>query len=140
MTKIAFGNSRGQSVVEMTLMLPFLLILVGGATDWGLAFLASNVVQNAAREGARLAATLQNLEADDPRVLDAIDANIPDVGLFSSITRTNAAPTGAACEQAVTVQVSVNYSFTFLRLIGLKDPIPIEHSTTMRYERQSLVC
>src|SRR2546421_12812694 len=51
-------RNRGQSMVEFTQLLPLLLVLVGGASDLGLALFASHITQNAAREGARQAATL----------------------------------------------------------------------------------
>src|SRR2546422_8062605 len=50
-------NSRGQSITEFALVLPLLLVLVGGIVDFGLIFFIGQVIQNAAREGARIAAT-----------------------------------------------------------------------------------
>ena len=49
-------NTRGQSITEFALILPFVLVLIGGVVDFGLAFFVGYVVENAAREGARRAA------------------------------------------------------------------------------------
>lgn len=49
-------RSRGQSLVELALILPVLLFLVAGALDLGRVFFATITVTNAAREGAMQAA------------------------------------------------------------------------------------
>lgn len=49
-------NRRGNAVVEMALMLPLLLLIVFGITEFGRAWMAVNVMHTATREGARLAA------------------------------------------------------------------------------------
>ena len=50
-------KERGQSVVEMALVATLLLSLVGGVVDFGSAFHHYIIITNAAREGARYAAT-----------------------------------------------------------------------------------
>ena len=47
------GQERGAELIEMALVLPLLLLIVGGIIDFGLLFREFNVVTNAAREGAR---------------------------------------------------------------------------------------
>lgn len=51
-------GERGQSLVEMTLAIPFLLILIWGIVEVGNALLTYVTVSNTAREGARFAASL----------------------------------------------------------------------------------
>jgi Flp pilus assembly protein TadG len=46
-------SQRGAVAVEFALVLPILLLLVLGGIDWGYYFFASQIVSNAAREGAR---------------------------------------------------------------------------------------
>jgi Flp pilus assembly protein TadG len=128
---------KGQAIVEFTLVLPFLLILVGGAVDWGMAFFTSHTVQNAAREGARIAVTLPSLDAPDPRVMTTVQQKLPSVALFSGFEITNTTPSGPTCGEEVTVSVSGTYNFTFLRLIGFTS-MPVSRSVTMRYEQQAL--
>lgn len=49
-------NSRGQSLVEMALILPFLLAFVGGATDFARAFQASITLESSVRNAAEYVA------------------------------------------------------------------------------------
>lgn len=50
------ARQRGAAAVEFALVLPFLLMMVLGAIDWGWYFFVREVVTNAAREGARAGA------------------------------------------------------------------------------------
>ena len=54
---------RGQALVEFGLALPILILLLVGIFDLGRAVYAFNTVNNAAREGARLAIVDQNCNA-----------------------------------------------------------------------------
>jgi Flp pilus assembly protein TadG len=47
-------SERGAELVEFALVLPLLLVLIGGIIDFGFLFQRYEVVTNAAREGARL--------------------------------------------------------------------------------------
>src|SRR5438128_5907192 len=49
-------NTRGQAVVEFTLIFMLLLVVAWIPTDFGLAFYTGQLASNAAREGARIAA------------------------------------------------------------------------------------
>jgi Flp pilus assembly protein TadG len=53
------SGERGAALLELALVLPLLLVVIAGIVDFGLAFQRFEVVNNAAREGARLG-TLQN--------------------------------------------------------------------------------
>ena len=46
-------GDRGAAAVELALILPVLLLLIGGVVDFGRAFFAQVVITNAAQEGAR---------------------------------------------------------------------------------------
>jgi Flp pilus assembly protein TadG len=52
-------STKGQSLTEFALILPFLLLLIGAVIDFGLAFFVSQMIENAARDGARVAATIR---------------------------------------------------------------------------------
>ena len=45
-------GSKGQSLVELALLMPFLLVLIIGALEFGRLFYTKIVITNAAREGA----------------------------------------------------------------------------------------
>ena len=50
------GADRGASAVELAIVLPVLLLVLGGIIDFGLAFTTQMAVTQAAREGARMVA------------------------------------------------------------------------------------
>ena len=133
------GNSRGTAAVEFALILLPLLLLIGGATDFGLAYFVSHIVQNAAREGARLAVTLQDLGANDSRVLPVVQSRIPDIGLFAAF-KDGITNTGINCasgkeeDKAVTVTVKGLYHYTFLRILPGFINVSMDRAVKMRYE------
>jgi Flp pilus assembly protein TadG len=53
-TRLARSNSRGQSIVELALVLPFLVVLVLGITELGYALLDSHIVTKLTRESSNL--------------------------------------------------------------------------------------
>ena len=57
-------SENGQAMVEMALVLPILLLLVGGIIDFGWLFYNKLALNNAAREGARYAAIHYHLSTD----------------------------------------------------------------------------
>ncbi len=50
-------QARGQSLVELAFMFPFLLLILSGALDLGRVYYAYITITNAAREGARYGAS-----------------------------------------------------------------------------------
>jgi Flp pilus assembly protein TadG len=61
-------RERGAAAVEMALVLPLLLLIVGGIVDFGRFFYTQNIVVNAAREGARSRALGYLIPASTDRV------------------------------------------------------------------------
>ena len=103
---------HGAAAVELALILPVLILLLGGIIDFGLAFNAQISATHAAREGARAAV----VEAPDPVSV----AN----AAFSAPAATGSASLAAGCggggEQARVV-VSVAYDPFFLAFLGGAD-------------------
>jgi Flp pilus assembly protein TadG len=131
----ALGGSRGAAAVEFAFILFPLLLVKGGATDFGLAYFVSHMVQNAAREGTRLAATLPGLQANDARVLPMVQSKLPDIGLFADFKSPEHITTGVICaSKEVTVTVSGIYKYTFLRIIGFTN-VSMDRFVVMRYEQ-----
>ena len=54
------GERRGQSLVEFAVILPFLMLLILGAIEFGFAFGHHLTLEYASREGARVGAALVN--------------------------------------------------------------------------------
>ncbi len=76
-------NERGAVLVEMALVVPILLVLFVGTVDYGLVLREYQVLQNAAKEGARLSimpdyciATAE--AANQGPILDAIRQRVVD--------------------------------------------------------------
>ena len=130
-------RNRGHSFIQLTLLLPFLLILVGGVMDLGIVVFAAYIAQNAAREGAQRAATLPtNPCTGSPNGKTIAETKVRISPLFNSFTATCSGPTvdPKTGQLQVTVSVSGLYSFSFLRFIGFRTPLTISGSATVRYE------
>src|SRR5207237_10118941 len=59
-------NQRGQSLVEIALITPLLLIALYIPMDFGIGLFMAHLVQNAAREGARIGTGLQKTGGSNP--------------------------------------------------------------------------
>ncbi len=56
MLRFLSGDERGQALVELAIALPLLILILMGIFEFGRAFYTYQVVTNASREGARVAA------------------------------------------------------------------------------------
>ena len=126
---------RGQSLIEFALILPLLITIMVGSFEFGLLFLTYHTVQNAGREGVRLAVVLPNLINNDPRVETRVSSLLPETGLYSSFQDgiTNNGISDCEVNDQVTVTITGTYTFFFLDIFGF-NPISINIPTTMRYE------
>lgn len=104
------SRETGQALVEFAMIAPFMFLLLFALVDFGRAFYTWLVVTNAAREGARVAATQQDTNAVVTRINDSIS------GLNSGalqITLTNVqGPRGQP------VEVDLVYDFAFVSPLG----------------------
>ena len=145
------SNKRGQALIEFAFILPFLLVIVGGIVDFGLAFFVGQVIVNAAREGARAGAVVRSIGKEfpsgeegtctvpcdsGPSILKVASAKIPDVGLFNGFTlESEFIPSDNINEDAVRVTVEGQHGWFLLQLIGF-EPITISRAAEMRWEWQ----
>ena len=60
MLKVKLTDQRGQSLIELALMAPFLLIALYIPVDFGVAMFKAHMAQNAAREATRLAVSTKD--------------------------------------------------------------------------------
>jgi Flp pilus assembly protein TadG len=131
-------RSKGQAVVEFTLVFLLFLAISWIPADFGLALFTGQLAQNASREGARLAAATSPFNAAN------IQTQVSNRISSALLTNTSINVTGPTCDptlnmQVVSVGVSGDYNFYFyqlLRLLGFPAPntLTISRSTTMRYE------
>ena len=79
MTRHAMRDRRGQSMVELALVLPVFLLLIIGLFDIGRAVYAYNTVANSARSAARVAIVNQDADAVRAAAIDeGVALNIED--------------------------------------------------------------
>lgn len=64
-------REAGAAAVEMAIVLPFLLLVIGGLIDFGRLFYTQIVLSNAAREGARMVAMGYSATDVNQRITDA---------------------------------------------------------------------
>jgi len=65
-------SAKGAELIEFALVLPVLLVVLGGILDMGFLFNNYAVITNAAREGARMAAVPGWVESDGVRSQDNV--------------------------------------------------------------------
>lgn len=96
-------RDQGAAAVEMALILPFLLLLLGGVIDFGLAFNARISLTHAARESTRVYALTKDLGAAESRATAAAP----------SVSGITASASPCVFGQPTTVTLTAPYQFIF---------------------------
>jgi Flp pilus assembly protein TadG len=142
------NNQRGQSIVEISLITPLLLIALYIPADFGVAFFIGNLTQTAAREGARIGSGLQKTGKFPDLVYDSKEADTVKTEVFSrmpsaltSKSVTVTFYTGTACMEFLEVTASGNYNYFLYQLIRLfggtaPNSVTISRTTQMHYKYQ----
>ncbi|MDX6655060.1 MAG: hypothetical protein QOH18_2407 [Solirubrobacterales bacterium] len=131
-------EARGQTTVEMALVLPLLVLVIFACLKVGMAFFTYEQVASAANAGARAAAVNHGA---DPTVAARVAAKAisPTVGLTDSeiaVTYVStAAPAGAAWSYPGTVTVTITHPVTFSFLGQLPQVFNLKATSTKRLER-----
>jgi Flp pilus assembly protein TadG len=79
------SNQRGQSIVEISLVTPLLLIAMYIPVDFGISFFMGNLTQTAAREGARIGSGLQKSGEVPDLIFSATEANTVKTEVMSGL-------------------------------------------------------
>jgi Flp pilus assembly protein TadG len=126
-------SNRGQAVIEFALILPLLLLLCFGITEFGRAWMTMNILTSAAREGVRLAAvTAPDVAAVTQRVRDVCDAArvVPS-------TITVVPPDPNDVNRRVSVTVETQFVVIPGQILGsFNGSIPLRTTSIMRHEVQ----
>jgi Flp pilus assembly protein TadG len=122
-------NSRGQSLVELAVLTPVLLLLLLGGIDFGRVYFAHVSVTNAARNGADYAGRGPTSAAD----LDGIrEAALWETNELLGTSDTNpsvASQAGTDAQGAHYTDVTVSYQFsTLIPWPGLPSSINVERT------------
>src|SRR6266403_26175 len=150
---LSLSRCSGQALVEFTFTFLILLVVAWIPADFGLAFYTGQLAQNAAREGARIAAADRTLVSGTTTcAMPSCTGNIltETAGRLSSallpaatITLQLDPDTGTNCNRMVAVTVSGTYNFFFYQLLhwmgvtGNLNNTPITRQTRMRWEGQT---
>ena len=160
-------NRKGQAMVEFSLTFVLLLVIAWIPADFGLAFFTGQQVQNAAREGARIAAVdpcllgtglggcvtagiaAQTGTCTMPcggasNVLQATAGRLSNVLIKTTNVTLTYDPAGpGGCNKMLTMQVQGTYNYIFYQLLHLLgatndlNTVTITRTTSMRYEHQT---
>ena len=115
-------REQGQSLVELALVMPVLVLLIAGVVDLSGAFGTLVSVVNSSREGARYGARYP---------FDV--AGIRAVALQET-TLTGCTVTSIVVSTSVRVTVRCPYSLILEQISGIQDPIMLQNTTEMRRE------
>lgn len=140
-------RTRGQSLVEFSLILPLILLILFGVFDFGRAIYAYNTVSNAAREGGRTAIVNQTPQEIRDRAsqqatalgIDSTSTSCPPSGSSGVCVEFKNAALTAACAPAnlgCVAVITVKYSMTPLTPIisAFIGTIPISARTQQTIE------
>ena len=134
---------EGQSVVELSLIAPLLLVALYIPADFGIAIFEAHLTQNGVREAARIGVSTKDPFDSTAGTAIANEAlNRLPAGLKAvTITVNYYGPATATCMQSVSVTAQGNYNYFFyqiMRLFGAAVPnsTPITRTSRMRYEFQ----
>ena len=138
-------NRKGQSIVEISLITPLLLVALYVPADFGVAFSVAHLTQNAVRESARIAASTAPFDIGaSSNIKDDALSRIPawfGGSKFATVTfHADPDPPGT-CARFVQVTGGGTYNYflyQLIRLFGLSAPDnqPIIRTARMRHAAQ----
>lgn len=122
----------GVALIETAFILPLLLVLCMGMLDFGRAFHMKSVLDQAAREGARIAV----VTSPDP---DLVTDKVNEVLASSGVAASSVQVTGPDAAKMVTVTVTATFTFVTPGIFALVNgdygnTIPMSGQTVMRFE------
>jgi Flp pilus assembly protein TadG len=129
-------KSRGQSLVELALILPIAVLLLALSADFARAMTAYIQVGSAAREGAAYGMQSTEAAADQAGMRTAAQAETPSIWgdpinvTFPGCTDTQNQPSGSPYD---CIAVTVNYNFRpFITVGPIPSSIPMQRTVEMR--------
>jgi len=138
---------RGAELIEFAIVTPLLLLLVFGIADFGLMFQRYEVLTNAAREGARVAALPTYGSADVTNRVTQYLAGSGVTGATTTYLTPAPVNVGGAC---ITLRgATVTYDYSFIALGGIIKLFPggsgfttktLTATSLMRYEGPAAAC
>jgi Flp pilus assembly protein TadG len=127
-------RERGAAAVEMAIVLPLLLLTLGGIVDLGRAFFIQVVLTNAAREGVRAATVMTTGTPDAAIKTRAIAAANGVNGATATVVSNCVPPLPPAVLPAnarAEVKVEVTMDWFFLDAFGVNLPSKLTRNAVM---------
>ena len=132
------ARERGQSTVELALVVPLIALVIFGCVKVGIVFFSYEQVASAANAAARAAAVNHGTDPTDA-AREAAKSISPTVGLDDSQIAVSyvstATPPGAAWSYPGTVTVAITYPVKFSFLGVLPQQFDLKATATKRLER-----
>ena len=121
-------SQSGNAIIEFALILPILLLVVFGITEFGRMLMTVNVLNAAAREGARVAVIGGDSTSVFSRVNQVLSAaNITPVAGGIVVT-------GPDADKAITVSVETDFQVLSAKILPMQGIIRLRARTVMRFE------
>lgn len=121
-------RERGAVAVEMAIVLPLLLLFLGGIIDFGRAYFTQIVLANAAREGARAAV----VRADPVARADAARTGIPNGDWLTPVVVPSTGCTATPTPTQVEVTTKARFEYSFLGIVpGITNPTELSSKAVM---------
>jgi Flp pilus assembly protein TadG len=138
--KKKFGETKGASMVEFALVLPFLILILFGVIEFGILIYNQQVITNASREGARYGIVLERKTQN--QIASVVEEYTTDrLVSFGTNKNINIEFPNWISDSPNTgddLRVRVEYEFVFLVLpnyvFSLSGPINLTAETVMKYE------
>lgn len=123
-------------MVEMAIVLPLLLVLVFGITEFGIALYRKEVLTNASREGARAGIVQATPPLTAAQIQTVVSNYLTSVGWNAGLATINVTGAGGAFGSNVTVTVSYDTSLSVLSgfIPGIPATKTLTAQTVMRHE------
>jgi Flp pilus assembly protein TadG len=135
-------SERGAELIELAMVTPILLLVIGGIVDFGFLFRSWQVITNAAREGARVG-VLPNYTCNanaGSDVVTRVNAYLDSSGVSGAVVQAVTSVTGGVT--SCVVRVSLNQPLPSLGVFGQFfggnfGSVPLASTATMRTEVQA---
>ena len=127
----AIKNKRGQSVVELAILLPVLLLLLMGIFEFGRIMNAQLVISHASREGVRVA----SVGGNDEEIIGRVNVALGNLDLSKASISISPISTNRTRGSSVTVKISYDID-VLVPIIEeiIPDPYRLNSETSMRIE------
>lgn len=122
-------GKRGSAVIEFALVLPILLLVLFGITEFGRALMTTNILYTASREGARLAAvsSVSDSLSVKSRVIEVLSA--------ANVVPKDIAITFLLDNKSVEVSVTTDFDVLSAGVLGsFAGTVELGSKAVMRYE------